>query len=120
IAPDDRTLYYLVSDGQSDQPLHVSRRAGSGPWPVGTRVEACEFQTHDGRVRKPTGVSADGLTLFFDDPVRGQARAAFRETASGPFVWFVDLGTRPRSQPNTACDRLYFTEQSGPAYAVAQ
>jgi hypothetical protein len=120
IAPDDRALYYLVSDGQSDQPLHVSRRTGAGPWPVGTRIEACEFQTHDGLVREPTGVSADGLTVFFNDPVRGQARAAFRETPSGPFVWFVDLGSRPRSQPNAPCNRLYFTEQSGPAYAEAQ
>jgi len=120
IAPDDRALYYLVSDGQSDQPIHVSRRTGAGPWPVGTRIEACEFQTHGGLVREPTGVSADGLTLFFDDPVRGQARAAFRETTNGPFVWFVDLGSRPRSQPNTACNRLYFTDLSGPAYGAAQ
>jgi hypothetical protein len=120
IAPDDRTLYYLVNDGQSDQPLRVSTRADSGPWPVGTPIEACEFQTHGGLQRVPTGVSADGLTLFFDDFVRGVSRAAWRETANEPFVWFIDLGTRSHPQPNTACNRLYFAAQSGPAYAEPQ
>jgi hypothetical protein len=73
-----------------------------------------------GLVRIPRGVSSDGLTLFYDDLVRGIARAAWRETRSAPFTIFVDLGSRPRAQPNTACDRLYFTDQTGPAYADAQ
>lgn len=119
ISPDDRTLYYLESDGTNDQPLRISTRTGTGPWPVGTTISACEFQTHQGVMRVPTGVSADGLTLYFLDFQRGIARAAWREVAGGPFVWFTDLGTRGRPQPNATCSRLYFTATTGPAYAEA-
>jgi hypothetical protein len=119
ISPDDRTLFYLVSDGTDDQPLRVSTRSGTGNWPVGTPIEACEFQTEAGIYRQPTGVSADGLTLFFVDYVRGKTRAAFRESTSDPFEWFVDLGTLDRAQPNADCSRLYFTATSGPSYADA-
>jgi hypothetical protein len=119
-APDDRTLVYLVSDGRSEHLLHVSTRTGTGPWPVGTVIEACELRAHDALYRRPTAISSDGLTLFYDDYVRGIARAAWRETTSDPFVWFVDLGTRTRPQPNADCGRLYFTATSGPAYAEAQ
>ena len=120
ISPDDRTLFYLVTDGTDDQPLRVSTRSGTGNWPVGTPIEACEFQTEAGIYRQPTGVSADGLTLFFVDYVRGQTRAAFRESVNAPFAWFVDLGTRDRAQPNADCSRLYFTATSGPSYAEAR
>ena len=120
VSPDDRTLYYLVSDGESEHLLHVSTRADTGAWPVGTGIEACELEAHDGLLRQPTGVSADGLTLFYNDYARGITRAAWRETPSEAFVWFVDLGTRDRSQPNTDCSRLYFSATSGPAYAEGQ
>ena len=120
ISPNDRVLYYLESDGQDDQPLRVSERTGTGPWPVGTRISACEFQTHQGVMRVPTAISADGLTLYFSDFQRGISRAAWREAADGPFVWFTDLGTRGRPQPNATCSRLYFSATAGPGYAEAE
>jgi hypothetical protein len=119
IAPDDLTLYYLVSDPASDYPVHVTRRTGSEPWPVGTAIEACELKTENGAVRQPTGVSSDGLTLFYNDFVRGIARAAWRDSA-GSFVRFADLGLRGRPQPNGDCDRLYFHVATGPGYAEAE
>ena len=119
ISPDDRELYYLESDGMDDQPLRISQRTGTGPWPVGTAISACEFQTVQGVLRVPTGVSADGLTLYFNDFVRGISRAAWREVADGPFVWFSDVGTRGRPQPNATCSRLYFSATTGPGYAEA-
>ncbi|HEX6278255.1 MAG TPA: hypothetical protein VFZ53_34655 [Polyangiaceae bacterium] len=120
IAPDDATLYYLVNNPDSDYPLHVSRRTGPEPWPVGSAVEICEFKQENGVVRQPTGVSTDGRTLFFNDFVRGVSRAAWRDSATGPFVWFADLGTRGHPQPNADCSRLYFHVTSGPAYADAE
>jgi hypothetical protein len=71
-------------------------------------------------MRVPTGISADGLTLYYSDFVRNVSRAAWREVANGPFVWFTDLGTRGRPQPNQSCSRLYFSAATGPAYAEAE
>jgi len=117
-APDDRTLYYLASDGQNDQPLRVSKRTGAtSAWPVGQAIMGCEFQSHGDAFVQPTGVAADGLTVFFYDFARREARAAWRATADGPFVWFKELGMRSSPQPNAACDRLYFTGSGGPSHA---
>jgi hypothetical protein len=111
IAPDDRTLYYLaVPPEGTDYPLHVSTRAGAGAWPVGTAVQDCRLKSFQGFNPVPTGVSSDGLTLFFWDSLYSTARAGFRETATGPFVWFDDLGSLAAAQPNTACNRLYYSE----------
>jgi hypothetical protein len=117
IAPDDRTLYYLAAppDGAT-YALHVSTRSGVGAWPVGTEVKACQLESFQGFNPVPTGVSSDGLTLFYWDSFYGRARAAFRETAGGPFVWFDDLGELAAAQPNAACDRLYYSSD-GIVYA---
>jgi hypothetical protein len=122
VSPSDETLFYLVNDPGTDYPLHVSERTGSGPWPVGNAIEVCELKKENGAVRQPTGVSADGLTLFFNDFVRGVARAAWRTggtSESADFTWFVDLGVRGHPQPNADCSRLYFHVTGGPAYAEA-
>jgi hypothetical protein len=110
ISADDRTLTYLAFDaGPNTDPLRMSVRAGSEPWPVGEPVVACEFKAYGGSlVRTPTGLSSDALTLFFYDGARGIERAAFRATVNEPFVFFTNLGQRNRAQPNTDCDRLYF------------
>jgi hypothetical protein len=111
IAADDRTLYYLaVSPEGTEYPLRVSTRAGAGVWPVGTAVEACELKSFQGFNPTPTGVSSDGLTLFYWDSFYGTARAAFREDVDGPFVWFDDLGPLVAAQVNAACNRLYYSE----------
>jgi hypothetical protein len=110
IAPDDLTLYYSILSGASEATLHVSTRTGGEPWPPGVPLTECELDRHELGVRQPTGVSADGLTLFFFDSARGLSRAAFRSALDAPFAAFVDLpGYAP--QPNAACDRLYY---SGP------
>jgi hypothetical protein len=98
-----------VFSGDEDYPLRYSERNGDEPWPVGAPLQACELKAHGSLVRNPTGVSADGLSLFFFDPALGQARAAWRPGDDVAFSWFADLGARNQAQPNAACDRLYHT-----------
>jgi hypothetical protein len=109
LAPDDRTLFYTVGAADTQYLLRVSQREGTGPWPVGEELEQCELEAHGGYGRYPTGVSSDGKTLFFYDSWRGMARAAWRESTTSAFTWFRDLGERLVSQPNAACDRLYYS-----------
>jgi len=106
-APDDRSLYYTAGAIDERYPLRVSTRTDTGPWPIGTAIETCEFEAHGGYGRYPSGVSADGKTLFFYDSWRGEARAAFRGDDTGAFTWFRDLGALFVPQANQACDRLY-------------
>jgi hypothetical protein len=119
ITADDRTLYYLAipPDG-AKYPLHVSTRAGSEAWPVGTPVEGCELESFDGFGPVPTGVSSDGLTLFFWDSFYGTARAGFRNEPGGAFVWVDELGALVAAQPNAACSRLYYSAD-GIVYATS-
>ena len=98
----------------------MSERSGDESWPVGTALSSCEFRAYGALIRTPTGISSDGLTLFFEDAAAGGARAAFRETTDSAFEWFVDLGPIGRAQPNEACDRLYYWDQATSSVSVAQ
>src|SRR6187431_487871 len=70
VSPDERELYYnTLSSEALSYSLHVSRRTGSEPWPVGEPVELCELRSVGSSIRRPTAISADGLTLFFYDPL---------------------------------------------------
>jgi len=116
VSPDGLTLYYTEFGPEpSTHPLRVSVREDvDSPWPLGGAVEACEFETLDAQAYAPSGVSADGLTLFYEDDVRGVSRAAYRAEPRGAFAHFEELGPRVRVQPNLACDRLYFSEPGSP------
>lgn len=114
-APDDRTLYYAAGTTDERYPVRVSTRSASEPWPAGKAIETCEFEAHAGYPRYPTGASADGKTLFFYDSWRGKTRAAWRAAGSGSFTWFHDVGDWFAAQPNSACDRLYYSAGSAAA-----
>jgi hypothetical protein len=121
ISPDDKTLYYTAwsTDEITIYPLWVSTRTGSEAWPVGAPLQSCELKAYGGRGARPTAVSSDGLTLFLLDDVRATARAAFRSSSSGAFSWFTDLPGRLGAQPNTACDKLYYSPISDTARVLA-
>lgn len=102
----DILLYSVVTaDGAT---VHASTRTGNGLFAAGAALPDCELRTHGhGKSRRPTGMSADGLALFYFDEVRGIARQAFRASLDAPFSVFVDLGPRIGAQPNTSCDAIY-------------
>jgi len=99
-------LYSVVAaDGAT---MHSATRDGKGVFAAGVGLPDCELRTHGhGKSRRPTGMSADGLTLFYFDEVRDSARQAFRASLAAPFSVFVDLGPRIGVQANAACDALY-------------
>ena len=88
--------------------MHAATRDGKGVFAAGVALPDCELRTHGhGKSRRPTGMSADGLTLFYFDEVRDSARQAFRASPAAPFSVFVDLGPRIGVQTNAACDAIY-------------
>lgn len=121
ISPDDKSLYYAAwsLEDQTLYPLRVSSRAGDEAWPVGVPLESCAFKAYGAFGPRPTGVSSDGLTLFYYDAARGTARAAFRAASDGSFGWFADFSAHLRPQPNASCDRLYYSPRSGAASVLS-
>ncbi len=107
-SPDDRTLVYTaLAAGGTSYPVFLASREAGAAWPVGQALERCELSFKRGSWRRPTALSSDGLTLFFLDEVRGEARAAWRETTLDAFTWFEDLPQGRWSSVNHDCSRLY-------------
>jgi hypothetical protein len=113
IAADDRLLVYTSFSDEGEASLLISTRDDAGPWPAGEAVKGCEFTAHGSVIRRPTGVAADGLTLFYFDPDRGFARAAWRASADQPFTFFRDLKDVGRVAPNATCETLYYSGSVG-------
>src|SRR5689334_705892 len=80
LGADDETLFYSLDapEGSEGSSLHASKRTGGGDFPVGSPLDACELEQLRNGTRRPTGVSADGLTLFYHDEPRAKMRAAWR------------------------------------------
>jgi hypothetical protein len=110
VSPGDNILVYTVLADEGDSfPVHISTRDGVEAWPVGEPIDNCELKAYGALQRRATGISADGLTLFFYDPVSEQSRAGWRSSLEAPFDWFADLGSGYSMQPNLDCSRVYFT-----------
>jgi hypothetical protein len=88
--------------------------AGKAAWAVGVELRVTELASTDAtHRRRPTGASADDLTLFFFDEVAGVQRAAWRDTPSAMFSQFADIAVAPEAAPNLDCADLYFQGTGG-------
>jgi len=106
--PDDKAfLYSEYGSGRVDTIQRARRLFGGDPWPVGLPLVATELEASGTQKRRPTGLSADGRTLFFWDELSGQERAGFFAYASDSFSSFLDVGPLIDAQPNADCTRLY-------------
>jgi hypothetical protein len=108
LGADKRTLFFLVEAG-GKATLYESRWDMShGFWGAASSVSADALQNPDtSHLRRPTGSSADGLTLFFFDESRTIERGAWRNRTTSPFTFISDLGSFDEAAPTTACDTLY-------------
>lgn len=108
----DRLFFFTVVEPAA---THVIRAAARDPvqdpaWgPFDYVLETALEATADG-VRRPTGLSSDGRTLFFWDETISIERAAWRDAVSAPFSSFRDLGARRDAAPNASCSHLYYSE----------
>jgi len=110
--PDDKVLLYSEYGSGVVDTVHRTRRLFSGdPWSVGLPLVAAELQSSGAQTRRPTGMSADGRTLFFWDGLLGIERAGFFDFPRDSFASVRDLGQLIDAQPNADCTRLY---HSGP------
>jgi|HubBroStandDraft_2_1064218.scaffolds.fasta_scaffold40876_1 hypothetical protein len=121
LSADDNTFYYSIygRPGETDTIARTTRLVSTDAWPSGALLPAtsvlAEEQEEVTLRRRPTAISSDDQTLFYWDEVSGTERATWINTSTGVFTGFVDLGARQWANPNTACTRLYYSDQPGAA-----
>jgi hypothetical protein len=115
LSSDDRTLYYSKYGAGETATVFAATRSAPVAWPVGVPVEGATLLDDCGARRRPTGISADALTLFYYDESSGSERATWRKSTDSAFSGFVDLGSRAEAQPNAACTALYFSTPTADA-----
>ncbi|HYP74982.1 MAG TPA: hypothetical protein VER12_03465 [Polyangiaceae bacterium] len=108
-AGDDQLFFNSSLDAYST--IVVSSRTAAGSFGAPKTLSAAVFDGNDGKRRLPTGVSADGLTLFYFNEESAEEEARWRATSSvdSPLYDMLSLGGRRAATPNSACDRLYST-----------
>jgi len=105
---DKRSLFFVqIAFGKAT--VYESRwDSGQQAWGMASGVGNAELDSPDlVHLRRPTGASADGHTLFFFDEVSGLERAAWRDSPTAPFVFFANIGAFVEATPSPGCDTLY-------------
>jgi hypothetical protein len=111
LSADGLMLAFSLFGGGRTDTIVESRRLASDPIWGGANVFAnTELAASGTARRRPSGLSADRLTLFFWDEVGQTERVAWRTWPDDlSFSMFADLGQRAYAQPNAACNRLYYS-----------
>jgi hypothetical protein len=120
LAMNDATLVYsFVSPSNDDERPTLFASEWLGDWSFGQALAGERLLwAHGGARRKATGLSSDGLTLFYRDEVEGEFRSAWRERPSGEFDTFESLGDWASAAPNGDCTRLYYSADDGDGTGV--
>jgi hypothetical protein len=111
LSADGSQLFFSIFGIQTLGTIAISEFTGA-TWSKPATLGQDEFLAADPLRRRPTGLSADGLTLFFWDEIDGKEKAGWRATSTAydlMFSGFVDLGDRKDCQATAKCSRLYFT-----------
>jgi hypothetical protein len=110
LGADGVSLFFMFSVASAPPLLVESRYDGTaGAWLPANGFSNPELQTtNPGQPRRPTGLSADGRTLFFYDATTATERAAWRDSLSSPFTYFDTLAAPTEASPNRFCTTLYF------------
>jgi hypothetical protein len=121
LAKDDLHFYFTLDVPNANATLRQSARAeATSPWTFGQPITQPELAPTNGKLRHPTGISTDRLTLFYWDEALAEERAAFRLGEDADFSIFVGLGARPDGKVDSACTHLYYTANDDFAYVTRQ
>jgi hypothetical protein len=119
----DGSLYYVLGSSSGLHLYQSTWNAVQHAWATGvilaTSVAGEDLSSPDvDHLRRPTGASGDGLTLFFFDGVTGHERAAWRDAPTVPFSHIEDMAAVAEAAPDPRCDRLYFQQSASGASGV--
>ena len=113
LSGDKHSFFFVMT--RTGQPPVLYESVWDGPqrsWGRPVNVSNAELAgAANGKRRRPTGTSSDGLTLFFFDETTNLERAAWRNAVNAPFNLFKDIGAFPEAVPSFRCDTLYYQGQ---------
>lgn len=111
LANDDSLLVYSQYSAVSTTTIHVAEHGSpAAAWALtADTFGGKELDASKGKLRRPTSMSADLLTLYFWDEVSAVQRAAWREQVGVPFTQFMDYPQLSHAVPTGNCKKLYFT-----------
>jgi hypothetical protein len=100
LAGDDSEFLYLVTSSSTNNVLYESK---SGlPWTNGVALSASQLARSGTSYRRPSGLSLDGLTLFYWDEVSGSEKMTTRASRSQSFGGEVDIGALTNAFPTAS------------------
>ncbi|HTQ05470.1 MAG TPA: hypothetical protein VMI54_16520 [Polyangiaceae bacterium] len=112
-AGDSLLVYSFVSPSNEGSRPTLFASEWLGQWSFGEALLGEERLWAQGQERRiATGLSSDGLTLFYRDEIAGEFRGAFRPTLGDAFDAFVSLGDLASAAPDGPCARLYYSAAS--------
>jgi hypothetical protein len=124
LGADGSSFFYLLASSTTLPALYESKwDALQGAWSTGNALANPALASASTTAPTyATGASSDGRTLFFHDGAAVQERAAWRDSATSPFVQFVDVSGIFEAAPNFQCNTLYFqgTNTGGTGVFIAQ
>jgi len=107
LSGDDAFFLYIVTSSTDDHVLYES--TGGPPWTPGAFLSPTELERVGTQYRRPTGMSADDLTLFYWDETTTTEGIAFRAAPGQDFSLFANIGPLTDAVPTASCSRIYYS-----------
>jgi hypothetical protein len=112
---DSLLVYSFVSPSNEDARPTLFASEWIGEWPFGQALGGQALLWAAGQERRvASGLSSDGLTLFYRDEVAQEFRSAWRRRLAEPFTAFESLGNLASATPDGDCKRLFYSAESAP------